>query len=124
MPLSCANEAVRLADDTDGLNVIASTRLALAAVLRLADLEDEAETAIREAIAFFERKGTSLAACTRASLLKHQQVACMTKGPQCGPFVACVTLRSVTNGRPVGVCDERSRECEQTDCEHDERAVQ
>jgi hypothetical protein len=24
----------------------------------------------------------------------------------------------------VGICDERGRECEQTDCEHDERAVQ
>ena len=34
------------------------------------------------------------------------------------------TLRSVANGRPVGVCDERSREREQTDCEHDERALQ
>ena len=34
------------------------------------------------------------------------------------------TLRSVANGRPVGICDERSREREQTDCEHDERAVQ
>jgi hypothetical protein len=26
--------------------------------------------------------------------------------------------------RPVGIRDERSREREQTDCEHDERAVQ
>ncbi len=34
------------------------------------------------------------------------------------------TLRSVANGRPVGICDERSGEREQTDCEHDERAVQ
>jgi hypothetical protein len=24
----------------------------------------------------------------------------------------------------IGICDERGRECKQTDCEHDQRAVQ
>ena len=67
-PASSREEAVRLADDTDGLNVIASTRLAMAAVLRLAESDDEAEAAIRDAIALFERKGTSQAQRTLAAL--------------------------------------------------------
>ena len=35
-----------------------------------------------------------------------------------------VAVLAVTRAAAVGVCDERSREREQTDCEHDERAVQ
>jgi hypothetical protein len=73
--LQLANAAVRLADDTDGLNVIASTRLARAAVLRLADLEGEAETAIREAIALFELKGNVVAAARARDLLHIEVVA-------------------------------------------------
>ena len=50
----------------------------------------------------------------------------MTKGPGFpGPFVDVSRTRSVHSWGPaVGVCDERSGECEQTDCEHDERTVQ
>jgi hypothetical protein len=70
-----AGEAVRLADDTDGLNVIASTRLALAAVLRLADVQGEAEAAIREAIALFERKGNVVAAAQARDLLDIEVLA-------------------------------------------------
>ena len=37
----------------------------------------------------------------------------------------CPSCSALPAGRAaVGVCDERSREREQTDCEHDERAVQ
>jgi DNA-binding SARP family transcriptional activator/tetratricopeptide (TPR) repeat protein len=57
-----AEHAARLADGTDGLNVIASTRLALAEVLRLAGLEHEAQIAIREAIGLFERKENTVGA--------------------------------------------------------------
>jgi DNA-binding SARP family transcriptional activator/predicted ATPase len=70
-----AGEAVRLADDTDGLNAIASTRLALAAVLRLTDVQGEAEAAIREAIALFERKGNVVAAAQARDLLDIEVLA-------------------------------------------------
>jgi hypothetical protein len=70
-----AREAVRLADGTDTLNVIASTRLAMAAVLRLADVDGEAEAAIREAIALFELKGNVVAAARARDLLHIEVVA-------------------------------------------------
>ena len=70
-----AREAVRLADETDTLNVIASTRLAMAAVLRLADVDGEAEAAIREAIALFELKGNVVAAARARDLLHIEVVA-------------------------------------------------
>jgi hypothetical protein len=70
-----ADTAVRLADDTDGLNVIAFTRLARAAVLRLADREGEAQTAIREAITLFEQKGNLVAAGQARDLLEIEVVA-------------------------------------------------
>ena len=70
-----AHEAVRLADETDTLNVIASTRLAMAAVLRLADVDGEAEAAIREAIALFELKGNVVAAARARDLLHIEVVA-------------------------------------------------
>jgi hypothetical protein len=73
--LQLADAAVRLADDTDGLNVVASTRLARAAVLRLADLEKEGKTAIREAIALFEQKGNVVAAAQARDLLEIEVVA-------------------------------------------------
>jgi hypothetical protein len=52
-----AEEVGRLADGTDGLNQTAATRLALAEVLRIAELDAEADGAIEEAIELFERKG-------------------------------------------------------------------
>ena len=82
-----AEQAVRIADDTDGLNVIASTRLALAVVRRLEGLDDEAEAANRDAIALFERKGNDAA---RRTLVAFSAPAgtYMTRGPRCGPLVA------------------------------------
>jgi hypothetical protein len=68
-----AEQAVRIADDTDGLNVIASTRLALAVVRRLEGLDDEAEAANRDAIALFQRKGNDAGASYARGLLRHQQ---------------------------------------------------
>jgi hypothetical protein len=49
-----------------------------------------------------------------------------TWGPAwAGPHAASVTLPLVANGAAaVRISDERCREREQTDCEHDERAVQ
>jgi len=66
---------VRHAVDTRTLNVIASTRLAMAAVLRLADVDGEAEVAIREAIALFELKGNVVAAARARDLLNVEVVA-------------------------------------------------
>jgi len=64
-----AEETVRLADNTDGLNQIAATRLALGEVLRVAELSSEAEQAIGEAIELFERKGNSVGASQARDLL-------------------------------------------------------
>ena len=74
-PASSRREAVRLADGTDALNVIVSTRLGMAAVLRLADVDGEAEAAIREAIALFELKGNVVAAARARDLLHIEVVA-------------------------------------------------
>jgi len=47
------------------------------------------------------------------------------KGPASGPFHRVVSWRSVDSGAAaVRISDERCREREQTDCEHDERAMQ
>jgi hypothetical protein len=43
----------------------------------------------------------------------------------CGPLPSSICdCRLPTRRAAVGIGDERSREREQTDCEHDERAVQ
>ncbi len=63
-------EIVRLANSTDGLNQIAATRLALADVLRTAELFSEAEHAIEQAIEFFERKGNSVGASHARDVLE------------------------------------------------------
>jgi CxxC motif-containing protein (DUF1111 family) len=64
-----AEDTVRLADRTDGLNLIAFTRLALGEVLRTADLHAEARRAVLEAVDLFERKGNSVAAAETRDLL-------------------------------------------------------
>jgi DNA-binding SARP family transcriptional activator len=64
-----AEDLVRLADGTDGLNLIGATRLALAEVLRAAGLTGEAHRAIHEALNVFERKGNSVAAAGARELL-------------------------------------------------------
>lgn len=63
-----AEEIVRLADRTDGLNQIAAARLALADVLRQGGLPGEARRATEEAIVLFERKENRVGA-TRARRL-------------------------------------------------------
>ena len=57
-----AEAIVQLADSTDGLNRIAAARLALAEVLRFADLYGEADHTIGEAVHLYERKGNSVGA--------------------------------------------------------------
>jgi class 3 adenylate cyclase len=69
-----AEEIVRLADRTDGLNLIASARLALAEVLRRAGLFSDASRAIDQAIDLFERKG-NVVAVTRARDLLGLEVS-------------------------------------------------
>jgi DNA-binding SARP family transcriptional activator len=64
-----AEEIVRLADATDGLNQIAATRLALGEVLRAAGLNREADRAIDEAVRLFERKGNVVGASKARELL-------------------------------------------------------
>ena len=70
-----AEETVRLADGTDGLNLIAFARLALAEVLGAADLVDEARRTIAEAIDLFERKGNAVAATEARALLNVEVTA-------------------------------------------------
>jgi DNA-binding SARP family transcriptional activator len=65
-----AEKAVGLADETDGLNVIASTRLALAEVQRIAGLDDDADSSIQEAIALLERKGNAVGVSQARVLLE------------------------------------------------------
>ena len=64
-----AEETVRLADGTDGLNQIAAARLALAEVLRSMDLASETQRAIEEAIELFERKGNAVGASSARALV-------------------------------------------------------
>ena len=64
-----AEEIVRLADSTDGLNQIASARLALADVLRSGELFREAERVVEQAIHLYERKGNTVAAAQARDLL-------------------------------------------------------
>ncbi len=65
-----AEKVLRLADSTDGLNQIAATRLALAEVLRAAELYGEADRVIEEAIQLFEQKGNVVGASHARELLK------------------------------------------------------
>ena len=65
-----AEETTRLADGTDALNHIANTRIALADVLRMAGLVDEAEQAVVDAIGLFERKGNVVGAAQARDLLQ------------------------------------------------------
>jgi len=64
-----AEEAVQLGKSTDGLNQIASAKLALAEVLRIGELDAEADCVIVEAIELFERKGNVVAASQAHELL-------------------------------------------------------
>jgi tetratricopeptide (TPR) repeat protein len=52
-----AEDAVRLAEGTDGLNHIAATKIAFAEVLRMSELHSDAERSMEEAIELYERKG-------------------------------------------------------------------
>ena len=66
-----------------------------------------------------------LARRTLASLLRHQQAPTWREARNAGPsWRSWISSLSGQRASAVGVCDERSREREQTDCEHDERAVQ
>ena len=67
--LEYAEAIVRVAESTDGLNLIAATKLALAEVLRMARLHAEAQRVIEEAIGLFEQKGNSMAASQARDLL-------------------------------------------------------
>jgi DNA-binding SARP family transcriptional activator len=70
-----AEETVRLADCTDGLNLIAFSRLALAEVLAVAGLVGEGRHSVLEAIDLFERKGNSVAAAQARELLAVEVTA-------------------------------------------------
>ena len=67
-----AEETVRLADSTDSLNLMASTRLALADVLWTAGPFSEAQRAVEEAIELFGRKGNEVGASQARSLLTYE----------------------------------------------------
>jgi DNA-binding SARP family transcriptional activator len=64
-----ARDAIAILDETDTLNYQADCRVALADVLVAAGRADEAETALREALPLYERKGNAVASGrTRARL--------------------------------------------------------
>jgi tetratricopeptide (TPR) repeat protein len=64
-----AEEAVKLAETTDGLNQIAATWLALGDVLRMAGHFPDAEQAVQEALELYERKGNTVAADAARELI-------------------------------------------------------
>jgi hypothetical protein len=64
-----ADETVRLAAGTDGLNLLAAAHVGRAEVLRAIDLESDAQGSLHEAVALFERKGNSVAATRARELL-------------------------------------------------------
>jgi tetratricopeptide (TPR) repeat protein len=66
-------DLIRPARTNDGLNLIASTRLALAEVLRMDGLCEAAEASIHEAIVYFERKG-NIAGATQARVRIAREV--------------------------------------------------
>jgi DNA-binding SARP family transcriptional activator len=70
-----AEEVVRLAESTDGLNQTAAAHLALAEVLRAAELEDEANRSIRDAITLFEQKENAVGASRAQALLAREVLA-------------------------------------------------
>jgi predicted ATPase len=65
-----AEETVRRAESTDGLNQIAAARLALSEVLRASELFGEAERTVRGAIELFEQKGNAIGASQARGLLE------------------------------------------------------
>jgi tetratricopeptide (TPR) repeat protein len=73
--LQLAEEVVRLADGTDGLNQIAAARLALSDVLHAANLPGEAQRTTREALMLFEKKGNLVGAARVREMLGAPQPA-------------------------------------------------
>jgi class 3 adenylate cyclase/tetratricopeptide (TPR) repeat protein len=67
--LELAGEAVRIAGETDALNMHAGALMRQSEVLRQAGLTDEAESAARAALSLYERKGNIVSARRAASLL-------------------------------------------------------
>jgi tetratricopeptide (TPR) repeat protein len=67
-----ADEIVRLADGTDGLNQIGAARLALAEVLRAAGALDEAQRIAEQAIEIFERKGNTVSSAQAREALEFE----------------------------------------------------
>ncbi len=65
-----AEEIVRIADQTDGLNQIANARLGLAEVLRVMELFADADSVIQEAIDHYVRKGNVVGASQARVLLE------------------------------------------------------
>jgi DNA-binding SARP family transcriptional activator len=64
-----ADDIVRLADTTDGLNQVAAARLACAEVLGVAGLISDANRVIEQAIRLFDRKGNVVGASHARDLL-------------------------------------------------------
>jgi DNA-binding SARP family transcriptional activator len=65
-----AEQIVRLAERTDGLNQIAAAKLALGEILQVAEHFDEADRAIHAAIQLYERKGNTVSALQARDLLE------------------------------------------------------
>jgi DNA-binding SARP family transcriptional activator/tetratricopeptide (TPR) repeat protein len=68
-------EAIRRAEETDGLNRRAKVLLDLSEILRLAERSGEAAEAVEAAIDLFERKGNTVAARRAKALLAELPVA-------------------------------------------------
>ena len=119
-----ASDAVRLAQTTDALNRRAKANLDLGEVFRLAGRPDEAAAAFARALELYEKKGNLVGAarvrCFTATLRSsRQRKARIGRAFATGSHVALAAAGAAARR----IRDERSREREQTDCEHDERAV-
>ena len=90
-----AEKVVRLADSTDGLNQIAATRLALAEVLRAAELDGEADRAIEEAIATLRAEGERRRSVPRSRVVEHRG-ACIENEARAASPVPLSWLSGIT----------------------------
>ena len=117
-----SEETVLLADGTDGLNLIAFTRVALAEVLqRPISTAKRVASPWRRSICSSARELGGSIPGRRPPETRSPRIG---RGPpKRAPSVPHVRALAAERAA-VRVCDERSREREQTDCEHDERAVQ
>ena len=123
--LTLVADAVQLAQTTDALNCHAKTRMDQGEIFIMAGRAEEARTAFSEALELYDKKGNVVARGSCALVAGPPRVGLKRQGPR--PRALCtfeVSPASSAGAAAVRISDERCREREQTDCEHDERAMQ